>query len=150
MTKVCTHGRDERVALRQLDESLRRLRTDHLDLWQIHECIYDNDPDLHFAPGGVVEALDRGQAAGKVRFVGFTGHKDPRSTCACSRTAIPFDTAQMPLNCFDATFRSFEQRVLPELGRARDGRPRDEEPGRRRQRGRAAAWSRPPRRCATR
>src|SRR3954470_19195566 len=59
MTKVCTHGRDAKVALRQLDESLKRLRTDHLDLWQIHECVYDNDPDRHFAKGGVVEALER-------------------------------------------------------------------------------------------
>ena len=77
MTKVCTHGRDAKVAMRQLDESLRRLRTDHLDLWQIHECVYYNDPERHFAPGGVVEALERAKAQGKVRYVGFTGHKDP-------------------------------------------------------------------------
>ena len=77
MTKVCTHGRDAKVAMRQLDESLRRLRTDYLDLWQIHECVYYNDPEHHFAPGGVVEALARAKTQGKVRFVGFTGHKDP-------------------------------------------------------------------------
>jgi aryl-alcohol dehydrogenase-like predicted oxidoreductase len=77
MTKVCTHGRDARVALRQLDESLRRLRTDYLDLWQIHECVYYNDAERHFAPGGVTEALQRAKKAGKVRYVGFTGHKDP-------------------------------------------------------------------------
>src|SRR5918999_3033764 len=76
MTKVCTHGRDARVALRQLEESLRRLQTDHLDLWQIHECVYYNEPALHFAKGGVVEALDKAKADGKVRYVGFTGHKD--------------------------------------------------------------------------
>src|SRR3954464_14293143 len=71
MTKVCTHRRNATVATRQLDESLRRLRTDHLDLWQIHECVYDNDPERHFAANGVVEALQRAQSAGKVRYVGF-------------------------------------------------------------------------------
>ena len=77
MTKVCTHGRDAKVAMRQLEESLRRLRTDYLDLWQVHECVYYNDPERHFAAGGVIEALDRAKPQGKVRFVGFTGHKDP-------------------------------------------------------------------------
>ena len=77
MTKVCTHGRDAKVAMRQLEESLRRLQTDYLDLWQVHECVYYNDPDRHFARGGVIEALDRAKRDGKVRFVGFTGHKDP-------------------------------------------------------------------------
>jgi aryl-alcohol dehydrogenase-like predicted oxidoreductase len=116
MTKVCTHGRDKRVALQQLDESLRRLRTDYLDLWQIHECIYDSDPLLHFAPGGAIEALDEAKRQGKVRFVGFTGHKDPDIHLRMLEHGYPFDTAQLPLNCFDATFRSFERRVLPELG----------------------------------
>ena len=60
-----------------LEDSLRRLQTDHLDLWQIHEVIYDNDPDLHFAPDGAVEALTQAKQQGKVRYVGFTGHKDP-------------------------------------------------------------------------
>src|SRR5687768_14573310 len=76
MTKVCTHGRGAKTAMRQLEQSLRRLRTDYLDLWQIHECAYDNDPERHFARGGVVEALDRARKEGKVRYVGFTGHKD--------------------------------------------------------------------------
>ena len=115
MTKVCTHGRDKNVALRQLDESLRRLRTNHLDLWQIHECVYYDDPDLHFAAGGVVEALGEAKRLGKARFVGFTGHKDPEIHLRMLARGYPFDTVQMPLNCFDATFRSFEQRVLPEL-----------------------------------
>jgi len=115
MTKVCTHGRDRRVALQQLDESLRRLRTDHLDLWQVHECVYDDDPSLHFAPGGVIEALDEARRKGKVRFVGFTGHKDPAIHLDMLGRGYPFDTAQMPLNCFDASFRSFERRVLPEV-----------------------------------
>jgi aryl-alcohol dehydrogenase-like predicted oxidoreductase len=117
MTKVCTHGRDKGVALRQLGESLRRLRTDHLDLWQVHEVVYENDPDLHFAPGGVVEALDEARRQGKVRFVGFTGHKDPSIHLKMLAHDYPFDTCQLPLNCFDARFHSFEQRVLPELVR---------------------------------
>jgi aryl-alcohol dehydrogenase-like predicted oxidoreductase len=117
MTKVCTHGRDRRVALRQLDESLRRLRTDHLDLWQIHECVYDDDPDLHFAPGGVIEALDEAKRLGKARFVGFTGHKDPSIHLRMLAEGYPFDTVQLPLNCFDASFRSFERLVLPDLGK---------------------------------
>lgn len=115
MSKVCTHGRDRRTAMRQLEQSLRRLKTDHLDLWQIHEVIYENDPDFHFAAGGVVEALEEARAQGKVRFVGFTGHKDPSIHLKMLAHDFPFDTCQMPLNCFDATFRSFEQQVLPEL-----------------------------------
>jgi aryl-alcohol dehydrogenase-like predicted oxidoreductase len=114
---VCSHGRDKKVALRQLGESLRRLRTDHLDLWQIHEVVYENDPDLHFAKGGAVEALEEAKRQGKVRFVGFTGHKDPSIHLKMLSHRFPFDTCQLPLNCFDARFRSFEQRVLPELAR---------------------------------
>jgi uncharacterized protein len=119
MTKVCTHGRDAKVAMRQLEESLRRLNTDHLDLWQVHECAYYNDPDRHFARGGVIEALDRAKRDGKVRFVGFTGHKDPEIHLRMLSQSYPFDACQMPLNVFDASFRSFEQRVLPELHRQR-------------------------------
>jgi predicted aldo/keto reductase-like oxidoreductase len=117
MTKVCTHGRDARTALRQLEQSLRRLNTDYLDLWQVHECVYENDPDLHFAPGGVIEALDRAKRDGKVRFVGFTGHKHPDIHLRMLSHEHPFDSCQLPLNGFDAHFRSFEQRVLPELMR---------------------------------
>jgi len=117
MTKVCTHGRDRATAMRQLEQSLRRLRTDHLDLWQIHEVVYENDPERHFAPGGAVEALEQAKRQGKVRFVGFTGHKDPSIHLKMLAHDFPFDTCQMPLNCFDATFRSFEARVLPELNR---------------------------------
>jgi aryl-alcohol dehydrogenase-like predicted oxidoreductase len=117
MTKVCTHGRDKNVAMQQLEESLKRLRTDHLDLWQIHEVIYENDPDLHFAKGGVIEALDEAKKQGKVRFVGFTGHKSPAIHLKMLAHNYPFDTVQMPLNCFDGTYRSFEQQVLPELER---------------------------------
>ncbi len=117
MTKVCTHGRNARVAMRQLETSLKRLRTDHVDLWQIHECAYYNDPERHFAPGGVVEALERAKQQGKVRYVGFTGHKDPAIHLEMLAQEFPFDSCQMPLNGFDATFKSFEQQVLPELQR---------------------------------
>jgi aryl-alcohol dehydrogenase-like predicted oxidoreductase len=117
MTKVCTHGRDAKTAMRQLEQSLRRLQTDHLDLWQIHECVYYNDPERHFAKGGAVEALERAKKDGKVRYIGFTGHKDPEIHMAMLSYEHPFDTCQLPLNAFDAGFRnrSFEQRVLPEL-----------------------------------
>jgi uncharacterized protein len=115
MTKVCTHGRDSRVAMRQLEQSLARLATDRIDLWQIHEVAYENDPDRHFAPGGVVDALDRAKREGKVRFVGFTGHKDPELHLRMLAHDYPFDSCQLPLNCFDASFRSFERLVLPEL-----------------------------------
>jgi uncharacterized protein len=114
MTKVCTHGRGKDVAMRMLEQSLRRLQTDHVDLWQIHEVIYDNDPDLIFAPGGAAEALLTAKQQGKVRFVGFTGHKNPAIHLRMLAQNFPFDTVQMPLNAFDATFRSFETRVLPE------------------------------------
>ena len=117
MTKVCTHGRDKNVAMRMLEESLRRLQTDHLDLWQIHEVIYENDPDLIFAPGGAAEVLLDAKKQGKVRFVGFTGHKDPEIHLKMLAHDFPFDAEQMPLNCFDATFRSFETHVLPEATR---------------------------------
>jgi aryl-alcohol dehydrogenase-like predicted oxidoreductase len=115
MTKVCTHGRDKNVAMRMLEESLRRLQTDHLDVWQIHEVIYENDPDLIFAPNGAIEALDQAKKQGKVRFVGFTGHKDPSIHLRMLSHDYPFDAVQMPLNCLDASFRSFETQVLPEL-----------------------------------
>jgi predicted aldo/keto reductase-like oxidoreductase len=115
MTKVCTHGRGADLALKMLEESLRRLQTDHLDLWQIHGVGFDNEPELAYAKGGVLEALDRAKKQGKVRFVGFTGHKDPAIHLDMIRRGYPFDTVQMPLNCLDATFRSFEKLVLPEL-----------------------------------
>ena len=117
MTKVCSHGRDKKVAMRQLNESLKRLKTDYLDLWQVHEVVYDNDPELHFSKGGVIEALDQAKREGKVRFVGFTGHKDPAIHLKILRYDYPFDTCHFPLNVFDGTFRSFEQQVLPELNR---------------------------------
>jgi len=115
MTKVCTHGRDARLALRQLEQSLKRLQTDYLDLWQIHECVYEDEPERHFARGGVVEALEKAKADGKVRYVGFTGHKNPDLLLRMLAHDFPFDSCQLPLNGFDATFRSFERHVLPVL-----------------------------------
>ncbi len=117
MSKVCTHGRDAKVAMRQLEDSLRRLKTDYLDLWQVHEVAYAGDPERHFMRGGVMEALDRAKRRGLVRFVGFTGHKDPALHLQMLSYGYPFDSCQMPLNCFDASFRSFEQQVLPEATR---------------------------------
>jgi uncharacterized protein len=113
MTKACTHGRGADVGLQQLDESLRRLRTDHLDLWQVHECVYDDDPARHYAKGGVLEAVERAKRDGKVRFVGFTGHKHPSIHREMIERGFPFDTAQMPLNVLDPNYRSFEKHVLP-------------------------------------
>ena len=103
--------------MKMLDESLRRLQTDHIDLWQIHGVSFDNDPELAYARGGVLEALDQAKRQGKTRFVGFTGHKDPTIHLDMIRRGYPFDTVQMPLNCLDATFRSFEKQVLPEVNK---------------------------------
>jgi uncharacterized protein len=117
MTKVCTHGRDAALAMRMLEESLRRLQTDHLDLWQIHGVCFDNDPHLFIRKGGAAEALEKAKKDGKVRFVGFTGHKAPEIHLRMLATDFPFDSVQMPLNAFDANFHSFERQVLPELHR---------------------------------
>ena len=115
MTKVCTHGRNKKLAFKQLEESLRRLRTDYIDLWQIHEVIYPDEPHQHFSPNGSIEALMEAKRQGKVRFVGFTGHKDPAIHLKMLQYGFPWDTCQLPLNVFDGTFRSFERTVLPEL-----------------------------------
>jgi aryl-alcohol dehydrogenase-like predicted oxidoreductase len=115
MTKVCTHGRDAALATQMLEQSLRRLQTDHLDLWQIHGVSFQNDPELFIRPGGAAEALLRAKKDGKVRFLGFTGHKDPEIHLSLLKTGFPFDAVQMPLNPFDANFFSFEQQVLPVL-----------------------------------
>jgi aryl-alcohol dehydrogenase-like predicted oxidoreductase len=115
MSKVCTHGRDASLAMQMLEQSLRRLQTDHLDLWQIHGVTFPNDPELFIRPGGAAEAMERAKKAGKVRFLGFTGHKDPDIHLAMLNTGFAFDAVQMPLNPFDANFHSFEQKVLPVL-----------------------------------
>jgi predicted aldo/keto reductase-like oxidoreductase len=117
MTKVCSHGRDADLAMQMLEESLRRLHTDHLDLWQIHGVSFDNDPRLFIRPNGAAEALTKAKKEGKVRFVGFTGHKAPELHLKMLETGFPFDAVQMPLNPFDFSFHSFETQVLPEANR---------------------------------
>jgi aryl-alcohol dehydrogenase-like predicted oxidoreductase len=115
MTKF--DGRTKNAALAQLDESLRRLDVHHIDLWQFHENIRLEDPDRFFAVGGAVEAVNEARKAGKIRFVGFTGHKDPavhlRMFELAERHDFHFDTVQMPLNVMDAHFRSLEKNVIP-------------------------------------
>ncbi|AFE10710.1 oxidoreductase [Corallococcus coralloides DSM 2259] len=117
MTKI--DGRDKKTAAKQIDESLQRLQTDHLDLLQLHEVIRDSDPDRAFAEGGAIEAMKDAQKAGKARFLGFTGHKSPDIHLKMLETAkqhgFRFDTVQLPLNVMDAHFNSFEKRVLPVL-----------------------------------
>ena len=113
MTKVC--ARDKVTALSQLDESLSRLRVDYVDLWQFHEINYDNDPDWIFEPGGAIEAAIAAKAAGKVRYVGFTGHKSPHILRRMLDMGYEWDSCQMPINVFDSLYRSFEHGMLPEL-----------------------------------
>jgi uncharacterized protein len=115
MSKVCTHGREASLAMQMLEQSLRRLQTDHLDLWQIHGVTFQNDPQLFIRSNGAAEAMHKAKQQGKVRFVGFTGHKDPDIHLAMLDTGFPFDAVQMPLNPFDANFFSFEKKVLPLL-----------------------------------
>lgn len=117
MTKF--DGRTKGSALQQLDESLQRLQVDHVDLWQFHENIRLEDPDRFFANGGAVEAMHQAKRAGKIRYTGFTGHKDPsvhlRMLELADKHNFRFDAAQMPLNVMDAHFRSFEKNVMPVL-----------------------------------
>jgi predicted aldo/keto reductase-like oxidoreductase len=112
-------GRTKKEAAKQLDESLRRLQTDHLDLIQHHEVIRFDDPNRIFATGGAMEAVLEAKRAGKVRYIGFTGHKDPHIHLymleIAEQNGFRFDTVQMPLNVLDAHFRSFGQLVLPKL-----------------------------------
>lgn len=118
MTKLCSH-RGERWSKKEcfevLDESLRRLQTDYLDLWQLHEVIKEDHPDKAFASGAAIEALAEAKKAGKVRYIGFTGHRDPKIHLKMLSHDFPFDTVQMPLNVLDAHFKSFQQEVLPRL-----------------------------------
>ena len=123
MTKV--DGRDKRTASQQLDESLRRLQTDHIDLLQFHEIIRMSDPVRIFGPGGALEGVLEARKAGKVRYIGFTGHKSPRVHLKMLQTAsdngFTFDAVQMPLNVMDAHYDSFEKKVLPVLSGNRIG-----------------------------
>ena len=113
MTKCC--GRSAKDAQSHLEDSLRRLKTDHLDLWQFHEIVYDNDPDWIFAAGGALETALKAKEQGKIRFLGFTGHKDPSIHLKMLEKPYPWATTQMPLSVLDGQFRSFEQNVLPVL-----------------------------------
>jgi predicted aldo/keto reductase-like oxidoreductase len=117
MTKF--DGRTKDSTARQIDDSLQRLQTDRIDLMQYHENIRLEDPDRFFAPKGPLEALMEAKKAGKIRYIGFTGHKDPlvhlRMLDVAAHHHFQFDTCQMPLNLMDAHFRSFEHMVLPKL-----------------------------------
>ncbi len=117
MTKI--DGRDKETASRQIEDSLSRLKTDHIDLLQFHEILRFDDPDRIFGEGGALQAVQAAKQAGKIRFIGFTGHKDPHVHLYMLETAAKhsfrFDTVQMPLNVMDAHFRSFAQLVLPHL-----------------------------------
>ena len=117
MTKI--DGHTKQAASEQLEESLRRLQTDHIDLLQFHEVIRDTDPDQIFAKGGGMEAVLEAKKQGKVRYIGFTGHKSPDIHLKMLNTAFAhdftFDAVQMPLNVMDAHFNSFEKKVLPVL-----------------------------------
>jgi predicted aldo/keto reductase-like oxidoreductase len=117
MTKI--DGRTKKAATQQLEESLRRLQTDHVDLLQFHEVIRMDDPDRIFAAGGGMEAVVEAKKAGKVRYIGFTGHKSPDIHLKMLETAdahhFHFDAVQMPLNVMDAHYNSFEKKVLPVL-----------------------------------
>ncbi len=117
MTKI--DGRTKKLAAKQIDECLQRLQVDHIDLMQHHEIIRENDPDRIFAEGGAQEAMLEAKKAGKIHYIGFTGHKDPSIHLRMLETAkknnFHFDAVQMPLNVMDAHFHSFEKEVLPVL-----------------------------------
>jgi predicted aldo/keto reductase-like oxidoreductase len=117
MTKI--DGRTKALAAKQIEQCLQRLQTDRIDLMQFHEIIREGDPDRIFAPGAAIEAVQEAKKAGKIRFIGFTGHKDPaihlRMLEVAADHKFRFDTVQMPLNVMDAHFRSFAKKVVPEL-----------------------------------
>ncbi|HZZ16138.1 MAG TPA: aldo/keto reductase [Candidatus Sulfotelmatobacter sp.] len=117
MTKI--DGRTKQAAAQQIEESLHRLQTDRIDLLQFHEIIRDEDPDRIFAAGGGMEAALTAKKQGKIRYIGFTGHKSPDIHLKMLKTAashqFTFDTVQMPLNVMDAHYDSFEKKVLPVL-----------------------------------
>ena len=119
MTKCC--GRTAKDAKAGLEDSLRRLRTDHLDLWQFHEMCYDNDPDWIFAEDGAIHAALEAIKAGKVRYLGFTGHKDPSIHLKMLGKPYEWASVQMPLNVLDANYRSFQAEVLPVLTKRQIG-----------------------------
>ena len=109
------HGRDKKTAMEHLEDSLRRLRTDVIDLWQFHEVVYEDDPDMIFAVNGGIEAADLAKKQGKVRFIGFTGHRDPLLHLKMLAYEYPWDAVQMPMNVMDPHYKSFQKHVLPVL-----------------------------------
>jgi aryl-alcohol dehydrogenase-like predicted oxidoreductase len=117
MSKI--DGRTKAAAISQINESLRRLQTDRIDLLQFHEVIRDTDPDRIFGQGGALQAVLEAQKAGKIRYIGFTGHKSPdihlQMLATASKHGFTFDAVQMPLNVMDAHYNSFEKKVLPVL-----------------------------------
>jgi aryl-alcohol dehydrogenase-like predicted oxidoreductase len=113
MTKDCAHDRVASHSMEKLEESLQLLQTDYLDLWQIHEVVWETDPDRIFAPGGSAEAMLKAKEQGKVRYIGFTGHKHPDIHRRMLSQGFPWDAVQMPLNVLDAHFASFEREILP-------------------------------------
>lgn len=115
MTKVC--ARDRAGAEQQLHESLTRFKTDVIDVWQFHEVNYDNDPDWIFKADGAIEGALRAREAGKIRYIGFTGHKSPHILKGMLAQDFDWDTCQMPINVLDAHYRSFQHEMLPELER---------------------------------
>ena len=118
MTKVCTHlpgQQSKEKALAMLDQSLKRLRTDHLDLWQIHQVGSAAEADAIFAPGGAIEAVESARQQGKIRYCGFTGHLNPQTHLRVLAHQYPFDTVQMPLSVFDSHDDGFQKLVIPEL-----------------------------------
>lgn len=115
------HGRDKKTAMQHLEDSLRRLHTDVIDLWQFHEVVYDKDPEMIFASDGGIEAADLARKQGKVRFIGFTGHRDPMLHLKMLAYGYPWDAVQMPMNVFDPHYKSFQEHVLPILVRRNIG-----------------------------
>jgi len=113
MTKVC--GRDRKTAEDNLHDSLARFKTDVIDIWQFHEINYDNDPDWICSADGALEAAEAARKAGKVRFIGFTGHKHPDILLRMLSMGFDWDTCQLPINVVDYHFRSFQRLVLPLL-----------------------------------
>jgi aryl-alcohol dehydrogenase-like predicted oxidoreductase len=115
------HGRDKKTAMEHLEDSLRRLQTDVIDLWQFHEVVYDKDPEMIFAVNGGIEAAELAKKQGKVRFIGFTGHRDPVTHLKMLAYGYPWDAVQMPMNVLDPHFKSFQKNVLPILLRRNIG-----------------------------
>jgi len=120
MTKLCTHDAgDKDSAMKMLEESLKRLRTDHLDLWQLHAVATMDQVGRAFGPNGAIEALELARKQGKVRFIGFTGHTDPDVHLAMLAKGYPFDSCQLPVSAIEANSNAFVRRVLPELVKQR-------------------------------